>query len=817
MSIMNRFALRLRHGLSDHLAIRLIALIILVNILWLNLLLWPISWLGHTFDPLSGRLIAIAPGSAVDHAGLQVGDRIVQIYGLPLSEVLSHPNLLEIIGPRDAPIPIVVERDGMIETYNVVRQPPTVPFQLMKVSNLVLALLCWLTGYLLGIVRHAEAPRLAIVGLFWLLFGGVLGSYTFAASLSVHLRIALLWFILSGLLPLSVAIHAWFPIRNGSMRRFERAYRWFVASTIGLNLLLIGLVFLVRPSLVHLSAALGFVVPWAVLVAIVMATMLLLRDYGQITIAHVRRQIRVILLAFVGVGSIWALAFLIPLIIDQPALLADQMLNVIAVAIPLAYVLIETIPDLYRVDRLIGRITGHLLVMLVVAAMLAIATTVFALEGTVGLLWIALAAVMLYSPIHRLVLWLPRLGNQNGVTYAPLVSAMNRLAASLDDGTLTQVCHTAMKQTFAPHGFALYLCDEDVAPSRLHLRVQHGLVHLPTYVPQGVVHRLLISQRVICENRSIYAAVVGEQLKQAEEAIIQQPGIVLWCPIVDAQETLLGVLLLGRRDNGDPYRSRDRQEIQRFIDATALAFANSSAYRAQLHAQETIRSLYRQVQVTQEATASTIARELHDELINVNMRLNITAIQRLMAVIPAEETALHNELQLILEAERMTVDTLRLVCRRLEPVQYDDLYGFGNVLRLLVERYEPLWNVPIALEVRGDPVALSAENQREAARIAREALTNALKHAEASQIQVMLSFPEAPAQPVVLSICDNGRTGQAIAPKVGHSGLWNMQQSARSIDGHLTFDTSPDGTIVRLSFVPEVTKSDAMLVAYDQQ
>jgi two-component sensor histidine kinase len=793
-------AVRLRDRIGDRLPVHLLASALLVLVLWLNLLLWPISWLGYTFDLPSSTLIAVEPGSAADVAGLQPGDRLLAIRGWPMAEIVVHPNLLEVIYPLERPIPMVIERDGVVQAYNLMRQPPDLAFQSEKLSNLVLALLCWLTGYLLGFVRHADAPYLPIVGLFWLVLGGVLGSYVFAAMLSLPLRTFLLWFMLSGLLPLGVAIHAWFPFRNGSAGRFERTHRWFIIGTIGFNLLLAGAVLGRQPSLVQLGDTLGLVVPVAVLGAVLAAAVLLIRDYPRITVAHTRRQIRVLALAFVGVAAAWTVAFLVPLIIGRPALLTNQHLNLIAGAIPLAYLLVSRTPDLDRADRIVRQVTGHLLTLVVLAALPALATVIFALEGAVALLWIAVAVVALYRPVHRLILRLTRLGDPNGARYAPLAAATTRLASSLDDEVLVQVCRNALQQTFAPAGLALYLRDDTATP-HLHLRLQEEWPSLPAYVPQGRLTTFLANRRAILESRVVHPVLAQEAWSDAEEHLVQQPGIVLWCPLVDAQAGLLGLLLLGGARTSIPTGTRIGANCNasstppRWPSPTALpttTWANLASRYA---------GCWNRCRRPRSTTAQTIARELHDEVININLRLNIEAVQRLLAAPPADPGELHRELALILEGERTTIEALRLVCADLDPLGYNDPYGFAVALRLLVERMEPLWNVPITLQVQGQPLAIPSATQRQVIRVAREALANALKHAKASQITVTLRFPHELDDPIVLSVRDDGRTGQPIVPKPGHWGLRYMQEGVQTIGGRLAIETGADGTEVRVAFV----------------
>jgi signal transduction histidine kinase len=85
-------------------------------------------------------------------------------------------------------------------------------------------------------------------------------------------------------------------------------------------------------------------------------------------------------------------------------------------------------------------------------------------------------------------------------------------------------------------------------------------------------------------------------------------------------------------------------------------------------------------------------------------------------------------------------------------------------------------------------------------RVALEAVTNAMKHAHASRIDVTLSF--TPDQ-VEVNVTDNGRGFDADRPpppSSGHFGLFGMKERAEKLGGQLTITSRPPGggTEVRL-------------------
>jgi signal transduction histidine kinase len=86
-------------------------------------------------------------------------------------------------------------------------------------------------------------------------------------------------------------------------------------------------------------------------------------------------------------------------------------------------------------------------------------------------------------------------------------------------------------------------------------------------------------------------------------------------------------------------------------------------------------------------------------------------------------------------------------------------------------------------------------------RIAQEALRNAVKHADASEIEIRLTgYPDR----VRLTVTDDGRGVRGGADSArfvaqGHFGLAGMRERAAMIGGRLDVQTAPDyGTVVVL-------------------
>jgi len=97
--------------------------------------------------------------------------------------------------------------------------------------------------------------------------------------------------------------------------------------------------------------------------------------------------------------------------------------------------------------------------------------------------------------------------------------------------------------------------------------------------------------------------------------------------------------------------------------------------------------------------------------------------------------------------------------------------------------------------VEGEPYRLPDAAANTVLQIAREALANVVRHAQATAVEVGLAY--APGG-VTLRLTDNGRGFEPVAVgEDGHYGLLNLHQRAEELGGILTI-TSASGVGTRL-------------------
>jgi len=193
---------------------------------------------------------------------------------------------------------------------------------------------------------------------------------------------------------------------------------------------------------------------------------------------------------------------------------------------------------------------------------------------------------------------------------------------------------------------------------------------------------------------------------------------------------------------------------------------------------------------------ATIARELHDSLAQVlsYLRIQLTLLKH---AIPAENapaqgiiTDFSRELNNAWQQLRELLTTFRLTLNH------------ANLPAALQESLDGLQNqtqAKLILDCRLSSLALDAQKQVHLLQIVREAVLNAIKHAEASEITV--SCITAADGTHTVTIRDNGiGIGDASEPP-GHYGLNIMRERAGRLGGTLHFSQPQNGgTQVSVTF-----------------
>jgi two-component system sensor histidine kinase UhpB len=196
----------------------------------------------------------------------------------------------------------------------------------------------------------------------------------------------------------------------------------------------------------------------------------------------------------------------------------------------------------------------------------------------------------------------------------------------------------------------------------------------------------------------------------------------------------------------------------------------------------------------QEGERRRVAQELHDE-VGQSLTAVVLQLGRVHRAAPAD---LRPELAEARETARATLEDIRQIAQRLRPEALDEL-GLRSALEALAERVSEQGGLRVVSRLDGRLPELSPTAELVVYRVAQEALTNALRHAQASQAILTL---RGDAEEVALSVVDDGVGLDGTAPGAGIQG---MRERAMLADATIEVRNRREGGVeVRLALPAEV-------------
>jgi PAS domain S-box-containing protein len=213
---------------------------------------------------------------------------------------------------------------------------------------------------------------------------------------------------------------------------------------------------------------------------------------------------------------------------------------------------------------------------------------------------------------------------------------------------------------------------------------------------------------------------------------------------------------------------------------------------------EELRALSARLQTVREEERMRISREIHDELGQVltALRMNHTLVIRSVrsGEAASDRAGLLAQLESMQEQVKGALASVRRIATELRPGVLDSL-GLAAALEWQAAEFSQRTGIACTVAL---PASVDADAERATAlfRICQEALTNVVRHAAASRVQVELREDDGRLE---LSVADDGR-GMALdgKPGIGVSlGMLGMRERAAALGGEVRFTSAPGrGTTV---------------------
>jgi len=290
--------------------------------------------------------------------------------------------------------------------------------------------------------------------------------------------------------------------------------------------------------------------------------------------------------------------------------------------------------------------------------------------------------------------------------------------------------------------------------------------------------------------------------------LVRSDGCAFWASVVmtplrDAHGDLRGFCMIARdlteRRKAENALRAEMQERMRVDDELQRLNRSLEALVRErtadlLDAKLRLRDLSSQLITAQEQERRHIARELHDDTGQSLTVIRMHLMDMLRGAAGAGSRI--PECVAIVDA---AIAQIRGMALNLRPTMLDDL-GLSDALEWALERQAKPAGWETALEAGDDFSEVPPEIQTACFRIAQEALTNAARHARATEVSLEVRMVGGELE---LTVQDNG-TGFDLArysspeERKKHFGLISMGERASLVGGRLDIDTAPGrGTRVR--------------------
>jgi two-component system, NarL family, sensor histidine kinase UhpB len=248
-----------------------------------------------------------------------------------------------------------------------------------------------------------------------------------------------------------------------------------------------------------------------------------------------------------------------------------------------------------------------------------------------------------------------------------------------------------------------------------------------------------------------------------------------------------------------PLSGQEGRQISHAFNAMAQSVQDAALARRQ--AREATQALAQNRELTQiiqariEQERGAIARELHDEL-----GQQVTAIKSAGLAIARRATG-HDEViersaRLVTDCADQIYDGVHRLISQLRPLALDR-FGLRDALQDLLgdwRVYHP--DAGLKLSASGELEGLDDALATAVYRIVQEAVNNALRHAQASRIEVTVV---ATATHLQLDVVDNGRGQLKDLNSPDHFGVTGMRERAQALGGSFELkQVEPSGVHIRV-------------------
>ncbi|MDX1999443.1 MAG: GAF domain-containing protein [Thermoanaerobaculia bacterium] len=266
-----------------------------------------------------------------------------------------------------------------------------------------------------------------------------------------------------------------------------------------------------------------------------------------------------------------------------------------------------------------------------------------------------------------------------------------------------------------------------------------------------------------------------------------------------ARGTVAGLFSLSKREAG--FFSQEHLRLAEAMSSQAsVAVENAVLFEQMQDSTVRMQSLSRRLVEAQESERRNIARELHDEAGQalVSLRFGLRLLEREIG----QGVPVGGRVTELVEQTDAVIDGLHRLAADLRPVSLDHL-GLDAALRQYARTAAAKFGLEVHFKARGfTRERLPAGVETALYRVVQEAMTNVVRHAQATRVDLLA---ERRGDRVLVMVEDDGIGFDADRVKpAGHFGLLGLRERAEALGGTLTIESAPGAGTTVVVEVPSV-------------